>query len=162
LGPPRLSKLLYEAELLRRAFDDLHDLASSSEQDVCERWEGQIAGPDSDLRRAAISVGVPILMADGVRLLCAERDASFGDWERPGWAVSDERIEHWSQREWIDLRPANAGRWIERARRMAALDDEEKADPARSSGLDRRFARGFDIGEVAAWIFEHEDGGYRL
>jgi hypothetical protein len=45
---------------------------------------------------------------------------------------------------------------------MVALQEEEQADRVRSSGLDRRFARGFDIGEVAAWIFEHEDAGYRL
>jgi hypothetical protein len=161
LGPPRLSKLLFEAELSRRAFGGLEELARAAPVVVTERWADRIGGADADLRQSAVSVGLPILMPDGRRLLCAARDQATTSWEAGSWEVSAERIEHWSEREWIDLRATNAARWIERARLMAeeSARDEDSAD--RSSTLDRRFASGFDIGEVAAWIFEREDGGFR-
>lgn len=161
LGPPRLSKLLYEAELLRRAYGTLDALAAADPADVGRLVEERLSAHDADLRRAAVSVGVPILMPGGSRLLAAEREMRQHDWERQAWIVDAGQVERWCHGEWIDLRLENLARWTMRAAAMAAERDAEAAEGAHSSGLDRHFATGFDIGEAAAWILEHEDGGFR-
>lgn len=66
---------------------------------------------------------------------------------------------------WIDLRPSNMALW---QRRLKAIDrgmvEEGLADT--SSAQDRAVRdRGenefFNIGEIAAWILAHEEGGVR-
>lgn len=162
LGPPRLSKLLYEAELLRRAFGSLEAVAEAAEEDLVAGWL-RVLNEAAELRRAAISVGIPILLPDGARLLCAARPARQHRWEQAAWTVGPESLARWAQSEWIDLRPENAVRWRERARRILAEREHERGGGITSSQLDRRFGPGdFEIGEIAAWIFIHEDGGMRV
>lgn len=163
LGPPRLSKLLYEAEFLRRAYGDLQALAAEADgQAVSARMLACVREQD-DVRQAAISVGIPVLLPDGQGLLAAEREAAKHDWERPGWLLTAESLDARCHAEWIDLRPENGQRWRDRARRLLAEQSAEDASGVSSSQLDRRFDAGcFDIGEVAAWIFIHEDQGGRI
>lgn len=67
---------------------------------------------------------------------------------------------------WIDLTSENMKRWQER---MKAIDRaaESERDPNLSSGFRQFFSGGredtdfFDICEVVAWIFQHEEGGKR-
>ncbi|MCB9175667.1 MAG: SDR family oxidoreductase [Caldilineae bacterium] len=162
LGPPRLSKLLYEAEILRLAYGSLRALADSEAADIAQRMEQRLLEADP-LRQAAISVGIPILLSDGKRLLCAKRDLSQHRWEQPGWTVDAAAIERYCHADWIDLRPANAARWRARAEHMLAQQSAESATGLTGSQLDRRFQdQAFDIGEIAAWIFIHEDEGRRI
>lgn len=162
LGPPRLSKLLYEAELLRRAYGTLAAVAADDPAAVAGKLEATVLA-DDDVRQAALSVGIPVLLADGRTLLCAARGHAQHRWERPGWTVDAEAVERWAHSEWIDLRPASGARWHARARAILDQQAAEAASGITGSGLDRRFAAGaFDIGEVAAWIFIHEDGGRRV
>lgn len=164
LGPPRLSKLLYEAEFLRLAYDgDLTALSAETDGTaVANRLQAAVLSHDA-VRQAAISVGIPILLADGLSLLAAERETSKHDWERPGWTVTPETLEQRCHAEWIDLRQPNGQRWLERARRIVAEQEAEGRSGLSSSQLDRRFGQGcFDIGEMAAWVFIHEDRGGRI
>ncbi len=160
LGPPRLSKLLYEAEILRRAYSSLEAVAAAEPEAIARVMEDTALAHD-DLRRAAVSVGIPILMPDGQRLLCAARPMRQHRWEQSGWQVDAEAIERYCHADWIDLRVSNAERWRERARAILRHQATEAASGISSSQLDRRF-EGFEIGEVAAWIFIHEDGGRRV
>ncbi len=162
LGPPRLSKLLYEGEFLRLAFETLEALAAAEPEAIAARWEAAVLESDA-VRRATVSVGIPILMRDGRTLLCASRGLHQHRWERPGWEVGPEQIERWAHAEWIDLRLANAALWRERARKILAKQADEAASGITSSQLNRRFKSGaFDIGEIAAWIFIDEDAGARI
>jgi len=162
LGPPRLSKLLYEAEFLRRAFGALEAVADAEPAAIASGMDRAVASAD-DVRRAAVSVGIPILLADGRTLLCAARRLHQHRWERPGWEMSAANIERWAHGEWIDLRVANAALWRERARRILARQAEDAASGVTGSQLNRRFAAGgFDIGEIVAWIFINEDSGGRV
>lgn len=163
LGPPRLSKLLYEAELLRLAFGSL-EAAGSAENGaaMAEAMDAAVRSQDA-VRQAAISVGIPILLGDGSTLLAAERGLAQHDWERSGWLVDEASLEARCQAEWIDLRKANGERWLGRIRAILEERQAEAASGVSSSRLDRRFSDGdFDIGEVAAWIFIHEDQGGRI
>jgi hypothetical protein len=162
LGPPRLSKLLYEAEFLRLAFGTLESLAAAEPRTIVARLEAAVLEADA-VRRAAISVGIPILMQDGRTLLCASRGQHQHRWERPGWVVDAQQISRWAHSEWIDLRLANAALWRERATKILAKQADEAASGITSSQLNRRFKGGdFDIGEIAAWIFIDEDAGGRI
>lgn len=163
LGPPRLSKLLYEAEFLRLAFGSLKAIAAAgSGAAISTAMSEAVAGHDA-VRQAAISVGIPILLGDGVGLLAAERGLVQHDWERPGWMVDEATLESRCHAEWIDLRASNGERWLARARDILAESAAEAASGISSSQLDRRFVGdSFDIGEVAAWIFIREDQGGRI
>lgn len=162
LGPPRLSKLLYEAECLKRAFGSLRAVAAADGAEIAARMEATMLSEDA-LRQAAVSVGIPILMGDGQRLLCAAREMGQHRWERGGWTVDAAALERFANSDWIDLRAANGQRWRERALAILQQYETDRASGLTSSQLDRRFiGEAFDIGEVAAWIFIHEDEGRRI
>ncbi len=151
LGPPRLSKLLFEAYLLRRVCKNLpgvlarepDTLAADLERHVCD---------NAELRKAMISIGIPILLSDGERLL-------------RGPAIKSEN----SYRGWVDLTVSNVRAWQERLRSVRDMLRQEVGEDT-SSLHDRTFASSrawyaeggdFDIGEVVAWILNTEEQGQR-
>ncbi len=151
LGPPRLSKLLYEAYLLKRACGTVKNvLAQTPEKLSAELWE--FVRRDDDTRVRIISIGLPILLPDGARMLRGPivkgQDAHSG---------------------WVDLTPANLQRWQERLKAIVAELTTDALTDA-SSRIDRRFPGqrawapddGLDIGEIAGWLFIHEDLGERI
>jgi hypothetical protein len=151
LGPPRLSKLLYEAYLLKRVYGTMKNvLKQTPEKLSIELWE--FIKRDDETRVPIISIGLPILLPDGQRLLRGPvikgQDADSG---------------------WVDLTPANLRRWQERLKAIVAeLTTDALTDT--SSRIDRRFPGqrawapddGLDIGEIAGWLFIHEDFGERV
>jgi hypothetical protein len=171
LGPPELSKLLYEAYLLRAAFPDTSFFSDPDSADEA----GNLIGPDTLSKRVsavardsavvqtAVSVGIPVLMPDGHELL---RGPHINIPELRGHALSasitDENIDQWARKGWIDLRAPNMALWIDRFRRMRQTRQHVYAQG--SAAVDRRTYLGesLEIGEVVAWIFNNEMGGYRL
>jgi hypothetical protein len=170
LGPPKLSKLLYEAYYLKRCFGAPGKIAATPPAELTMRVE-ELLRRDAELRRRAISIGIPILMPDGRTLLCAHREQGEHRWERLGWTVSAEEIERWAESEWIDLRQKNMMRWQERMRRLLA---EYRDTPAPDFDSSSRWGRQMtepgtwqlsdemDIGEIVGWIFNEEERGMRM
>jgi hypothetical protein len=151
LGPPRLSKLLFEAYLLKRTGKTLLQIISESPLNLSQNLEKEIYG-NNELRQHMISIGIPILLADGEHLL-------------RGPVIKSEDAHH----GWVDLTAANMQTW---QNRLQSIDDLMRAETKRdtSSHHDQLFhasrLRGIetefpDIGEVVAWIFIHEDQGVR-
>jgi hypothetical protein len=162
LGPPRLSKLLYEAELLRLAFGSLEAVAAAEPARIAAAMLEAVEAHPA-VRRAAISVGIPILLPDGAGLLCASRPSRQHRWEQGQWQADAETLDRFCESEWIDLRPANAARWRARAVAILAEMAADAASGISSSQLDRRFqADRLDVGEAAAWVFVNEEGGRRV
>jgi hypothetical protein len=164
LGPPRISKLLYEAHLLARASGSLAGVAASEPGAVSEACAGIVA-EDAELRARILSIGLPILLPDG-RLLRGPEMKIPPYKEEARESLAPEAIERWAEAGWVDLRPANFARWRERAR---AILDELARHPAddTSSRLfeDRRYWRPEEelpVGRLAAWILGVEDGGARM
>ncbi len=171
LGPPELSKLLYEAYLLRAAFPDTSFFSDPDSADE----SGNRIGPealstrvaavarDSAVVQTAVSVGIPVLMPDGHELL---RGPHINIPELKGHAqsaaISGGNIDQWARKGWIDLRAPNMALWIDRFRRMRQTRQHVYAQG--SAAVDRRTYLGeaLEIGEVVAWIFNNEMGGYRL
>ena len=126
---------------------------------------------DADLRSRAISIGIPILMTDGVTLLCAERDRRDHRWEWQSWDVTPAAINRWAETEWIDLRVGDMARW---RTRMVNILSEAGSMPAPDFDSSSRWGRSMadpatwqlqpkmNIGEVVGWIFTNEEQGQRM
>ncbi len=170
LGPPKLSKLLFEAYMLKRAFTTMQTVAESSPEILSEALV-KLVTEDADLRSRAISIGIPILMADGVTLLCADRGRRDHRWEWQSWAVTPAAINRWAETEWIDLRVGNMARWKGRMASILA-EAEELPDPDfdSSSHWERsmcdpatwQLRPEINVGEVVGWIFINEEKGERM
>jgi hypothetical protein len=170
LGPPRLSKLLFEAYMLKRVFSTIQAVAESSPEALAEALV-KLVTEDADLRSRAISIGIPILMTDGVTLLCAERDRRDHRWEWQSWDVTPAAINRWAETEWIDLRVGNMARW---RTRMVNILSEAGSMPAPDFDSSSRWGRSMadpatwelqpkmNIGEVVGWIFTNEEQGQRM
>ena len=145
LGPPRLSKLLYEAHLLEGCRGTVSAVLEAAPAELAAALEERIEA-DPPLRRRILSIGIPILLPDGERLLRGPLiKASSAD---DGW---------------VDLTPANMRTWQERLSAMLEAVDAEQGDTSPRGGRWRDPGGGFfDPGEVAGWILLHEDGGERM
>ncbi len=163
LGPPELSKLLFEAELLKRTMGSMAAVASDEDPSaLADRCAAVLES--SGVARTAPSIGIPVLLPDGKRLLRGPRiNVPELEGHRTGVEVASAAdIDGWAKKGWVDLRPANIRIWQERFRRMlrarADLRDEGSAAASTLSFI----ATEFEIGEVVAWIFNNEMGGYRV
>jgi NAD(P)-dependent dehydrogenase (short-subunit alcohol dehydrogenase family) len=151
LGPPRLSKLLFEAFLLKQVCTTLAGVLAREPDALAAALEAQVA-KDADIRTRTISIGIPILLPDGKRLLRGPHIKS-GD----------------AYHGWVDLTPANMSVWQDRVTAMFEMIEHESGDDT-SSHSDIELAgareegvgeRPIDIGRVVAWIFNHEENGQR-
>ncbi len=177
LGPPKLSKLLFEAYMLKRTFTTMQAVAESRPEALSAALV-KLVTEDRGLRSQAISIGIPILIptgdlsgADGVNLLCAVRERRDHRWEWQHWNVTPAAIDRWAETEWIDLRIGNMAHW---KTRMANILSEAKAMPDPNFDSSSRWGRPManpatwqlqaeiDVGEVAGWIFTNEEQGGRM
>ena len=159
LGPPRLTKLLFEAELLARLFGALK-VAAELEPDDTARRSHALIEEDTDLRRRALSVGIPVLLPDGERMLRGPT-VRVGPSGEDGLDVEDQRLV---ERGWIDLRPRNWKRWRERCVTIAHEIDARAGVACGSMG-DHEYGDltgAIRPGRLAAWIFRNEDQGERI
>jgi hypothetical protein len=151
LGPPRLSKLLYEAHLLKLTMGHSDAILAAPAAELSALLEQRISD-DGALRRRILSIGIPILLPDAVNLLrgplIKSRDSYHG---------------------WVDLTPQNMQDWQQRIRAIresaaADLDADTSSQRDRLLGPAREWNPDGDIlniGEIAAWILDHEEGGHR-
>lgn len=156
LGPPRLSKLLFEAAILARLFRTLDEVASLDDATCADAAQALIE-QDAALRARILSIGLPVLLADGGRLL---RGPDVKVAPEPGQAA-DPRL---ADNGWVDLRPENWRRWRERAGMMVqALRTQPGADAGSRVDVEPESRRSaIRPGTLAAWVFRHEDRGARI
>jgi hypothetical protein len=165
LGPPRLSKLLFEADLLRRTFGTMAAVRGAAVVQLSQRTGDEVRR-DARLRREILSIGIPILLPDG-RLLrgpeCKVPPAASPD---PLLEVSEANIDAWAHAGWVDLREANLALW---KRRFERIEAEVGAIPPSDSSSrflrDRQFWGEQGViqpGKLAGWIFGTEEQGARM
>lgn len=157
LGPPRLTKLLYEAYLCGRVRANVRALAESTASSLAADVHGLIE-QDAGLRRHILSVGLPIVAPDGKRVyrgsFIVVAPSPYGD---PLSAAP---------RGWIDLRPEQLGVWITRAGTMVR-DAERRAGERPSSGSDVDWTAigpndSIEPSRFATWVFTAEEKGARI
>jgi NAD(P)-dependent dehydrogenase (short-subunit alcohol dehydrogenase family) len=162
LGPPRLSKLLYEAALLRRARGSLEAVAKSDPEEMSAAC-AEIVTQDMALRSHILSIGLPIRLPSG-RLIRGPEMKIPVYFEEAREELTPESIERWADAGWVDLRPANLEKWRERARLIIGQIKERPADTSSEVFEDRAYWTPRDdlpIGRVAAWILGVEEQGSR-
>lgn len=165
LGPPRLSKLLYEAYLLKSACRNITGVLANSAAQLSEKLSQNISG-NADLRTKIISIGIPILMPDGKSLIrgpVVKIPVFKTTSELP---VNEENLTEWTYNGWVDLRESNMQLWIDRLKEISKSLDE--IDPKDTSS---RYHHGLGywkrdgelhIGKLVSWIFVYEEKGERV
>ncbi len=163
LGPPELSKLLFEAALLRHTYGTIEAVAGDARppSEAAQALAAELTA--SQIDPLAPSIGIPILLPDGQRL---RRGPRINVPEVEGHARSIKldltRMESWIQKGWIDLRPANVTRWRERTGKMLRSRADLRDAGSAAATLQSFLTDGFELGEVVAWIFNNEMGGSRV
>lgn len=151
LGPPRLTKLLYEAYLMGRLFPSVRALAHARASELAPRAARHLIENDHWLRRQILSVGLPILLPDGASVLRGETVVV---------PPSDSGADVVS-RGWIDLREPNCRMWIERAAAVAAVSPDTRTGSSARWTAARPDAP-IEPARMAVWVFENEEGGVRI
>jgi hypothetical protein len=161
LGPPRHSKLLFEAHLLRLAFPNMDAVRRSTPEQVRDALD-RLVRQEPEAANRVVTVGIPILldsgeMIRGTRVLVPQHAEDE--------AVTPEKLERWARDGWVDLRLANCAKWIERFQRIhEEVSRIPEGDTSSRYLRNRRFWHKVDViqpGKVVAWILATEEGGSR-
>jgi hypothetical protein len=165
LGPPRLSKLLHELNLIKKVTGQMEKIISSDAAQLSTDIYNLLL-EDDKLRSEIISIGIPILMADGKSLLRGNsmKIPPFrGDNKLK---IIPEKIDLWAHDGWVDLRIQNMEFWKKRI--QAIMDESNNISGEDTSSLHvrtKKYWNNFnqiDIGKVVSWIFIHEEKGKRM
>jgi nucleoside-diphosphate-sugar epimerase len=156
LGPPRLTKLLFESHICAQLRPSVRALADSKAQALAGEAHALVAR-DRGLRSHILSVGIPILAPDAQRLYRGRLVVVPGDGRDPCAAAP---------RGWVDLRPQQFEMWIQRAREMVT-QAERRPSRAAASGSDSDWTAieaddPIEPARFATWVFRHEDRGERI
>ena len=163
LGPPRLSKLLYEAHLLGTTTGSLRAVAEGDPAAMSTACAA-IVLEDADLRARILSIGLPIRLPDG-RLLRGPEMKIPPYKEEAREALDEESVERWAEAGWVDLMVDNLARWRERARRIVSEVETLPEDTSSAIFEDRTYWRieePLQVGRVAAWVLGVEERGSRV
>jgi len=165
LGPPKLSKLLYEAYLLRRCKFTMQEVLSKSAKYLAASAE-ELVKTDPKLRADILSIGIPILLSDGKRLLRGPEmkiPAYRGSNELE---ATEENIDRWANEGWLDLRESNFVLWQERLRKIQAeIDSIPREDTSSEFDRDREYwteSEQIEPGKIVGWLFLAEEHGLRM
>ena len=165
LGPPRLSKLLYEAHLLELAFGTMTAVRKATAKDLSTSLE-ILVKRNSDVRSRIISIGIPILLPDGKTLLRGGEIKIPPHRGENELRITDKSVNAWAHDGWIDLRIQNMERWKWRFEEMFKSTGTIPANDS-SSRFQRtkqywnNFGR-IEPGKLVGWIFSEEEKGKRM
>ncbi len=165
LGPPRLSKLLHELNLIKLVAGTMENIVTSEASQLSTDVYNLLL-ENEKLRSEIISIGIPILMADGKSLLRGNEMKIPPFRGENELEVTNQNIDIWAHDGWVDLRIENMKFWQKRI--QAIMDEANKIAEDDTSSLHVRTKRYWnnykqiDIGKVVSWIFIHEEKGKRM
>jgi len=165
LGPPRLSKLLFEAHILGLVTGSIRNVLSTDAEGIVQAADALLRA-NATLRSRIISIGIPVLLSDGKTLL---RGATVkippfrGESEL---AITPESVDSWAHAGWVDLRLENVRLWQQRLATIRERTEAHRADDTSSrNNFPLDYWESFEsmpIGKIVAWIFTIEDEGARM
>src|SRR5262249_1849491 len=160
LGPPRLSKLLFEADILRRTFGTMGVVKDASPAEMSVRTIEELTA-DDEYRSQIGSIGTPILRPEGALLRGPECKIPAATTPGQTFAVTPEAVAAWAHAGWVDLREENMALWKERFARIEAEIDGIPDHESSSRFLrDRQFWSEEGLiqpGKIVGWIFATEE-----
>ncbi len=160
LGPPELSKLLYEAHLLKLNYQTLRRVIATPATELAETLY-QFILENELLRTQITSIGVPILTPDGQHLIRGPR-LNIPESIYYEAALSAENINMWAEKGWVDLRPSNLHAWQQRFDRMTRTQHMLHTRGTSSVTMLTYLPETIEIGAVVAWLFNNDYEGYRI
>jgi hypothetical protein len=165
LGPPRLSKLLHEINILKSVFGGMKQILNESSSNLSQKAFEYLKN-NTKLRNEIISISIPILLPDGKSLLRGNdiKIPPFrGDNELE---INQKNIDRWAHDGWVDLREESMKQWQHRLKTI--IDEAEAIAPEDTSSMhvrNKKYWNNFetiDIGKVVGWIFIKEEKGERM
>lgn len=160
LGPPELSKLLYEAHLLKLNYQTLARVIHTSSEEIAETLYQFILANET-LRNIITSIGIPILAPDGKTLFRGPR-VNIPESIYREVPVNAGNLDSWAKKGWIDLRPQNFQCWRNRFQTMQRSQHKLHTRGTSSITIQTYLWDSIEIGATVAWIFMNEEGGYRV
>ncbi len=161
LGPPRITKLLYEAHLIRLAFESMVEVRQSTAEQVRDRLN-RLIRQRPEVANEIAAVGIPILLDSGEVLrgqtVLVPSDASDE-------VVTEKKLDGWVYDGWADLRLENCQRWIDRFQLI--FEETSRISDTDTSSRHLRTQRFWDSGEriqpgkVVGWVLSVEEAGGR-
>lgn len=160
LGPPELSKLLYEAQLLKLNYRTLVHVINTPATEISETIYSYLLEQET-LRTTIASIGVPILTPDGKNILRGPRlNIPESIYHEVDVAGAD--VDRWARKGWVDLRPVNFAEWQDRFQRMRRTRHMLHTRGTSSLTMKTYLPESIEIGMVVAWIFNNDNQGYRI
>ena len=162
LGPPRNSKLLFEAHLLREAFGTMAAVRDATPEEIRDELN-QLVRENPAMANEVVSIGIPILTDDGEIIRGPKVLIPSEAKEEP---IHPELLESWIDAGWVDLRLENCTAWNKRFQRIH--DEIELIPPTESSSRhlrNRTFwheERRIQPGKLVGWILSVEEKGDRF
>ncbi len=165
LGPPRLSKLLFEAYLLKLGFNDMITVAKTNPEKLSKKLT-EIITKNQNLRAQIISIGIPILMPDGKKLIRGNEIKIPPFRGENEFQIDQNKINLWAHDGWVDLRISNMKLW--KSRFLKIFKEIEKIPKGDTSSRFLRTPeywknfRDIEPGKIVGWIFTVEELGERM
>ncbi len=165
LGPPRLSKLLYESYLLLKRFRNFDEVEKASPEEMSAELL-EMVKKEKKLRSEIISIGIPILMPDGKSLLRGEEIKIPPFRGENVLTASQKLVDAWAHDGWVDLRVRNMTRWKNRF-----IEIKKMTEPIPTGDTSSRFIytkeywnnfESIEPGKIVGWIFSYEEKGLRM
>lgn len=159
LGPPKLSKLLIEAFLLREVLgDDVGAMLNRRPADILHAIEQYLAA-NPKVTSLVTTIGIPFLRESG-NMLHLTRGSRLNIPPTPadGAAVplDPARVEFYARTGWVDLRVGNFETWRERLARLAVSRPDIAASGSAAFDLTKYPHDRFIPGDVVGWLLTNE------
>ena len=162
LGPPELSKLLWEAELFKLRYEKLRAVLKRMPEELSEELSELIQAQEFEqMCQTIISLGLPILLPGGKHIIRGPR-ISIPEKIEPDVRITEEDVDAWAQKGWVDLRPRNMALWLERFEKMESSRLHIYGRGSAAVTLEGYLYEDIRIGEVVGWVFNNEHDGYRI
>jgi hypothetical protein len=159
LGPPKLSKLLIEAYLLREALgDDFAKMLSVPAAEVQRRVEEFLRHHD-EIVSLVVTIGIPLLRAsDGnLRLTRGPRiNIPPAQADNAPASLDRNKIESYARTGWVDLRVENFEVWRERIERLSKSRPDIVSQGSAAFDVTKYTGDRFVPGDVVGWLLTNE------
>jgi hypothetical protein len=160
LGPPELSKLLWEAELIALTRRTIPDALLATPEELSAEATA-LLDTHQGLNDTICSLGTPVLEPDGLHL---RRGPRIRIPEVPGETeveLDPGDRDRWAAKGWVDLRPENFAVWQRRLRAIIEARSEKGASGSSAVAAGTSELDEIRAGALVAWVLANEMGGFR-
>lgn len=162
---PFVSKLLFEAYLIKKVCPNLIALKNMSSNELMQKMESLIRD-NLKVRTSILSVGIGILMPDGETLLHGPELTVPPFKGKKQLDVNKDNINQWCKDGWVDLRLSNAETWKGRCERIfAQIEAIPEGDTSSQYIRNENYwlkDDSINIGKMVGWILAVEEHSARL